>query len=90
MNAAVSFVGGKRAGNNPWNALTLEWTTSSPPPEHNFDTDPVPAPDPYGYGTPMAAAYLAGERDLVALNAIAHAGGGHAHATVESVAGGDK
>jgi cytochrome c oxidase subunit 1 len=90
VNAAVSFVGGKRAGNNPWNALTLEWTISSPPPEHDFDDDPIPAPDPYGYGTPMAAAYLAGERDIVALNAAMHAGGAHSHTTVESVAGGDK
>ncbi len=24
------------AGDNPWHAYTLEWATSSPPPEHNF------------------------------------------------------
>ena len=90
VNAAVSFVGGKRAGNNPWNALTLEWTISSPPPEYDFAEDPIPAPDPYGYGTAMATAYLAGERDMVALNAAMHAGGAHGHTTVESVAGGDK
>jgi cytochrome c oxidase subunit 1/cytochrome c oxidase subunit I+III len=28
------------AGNNPWNAWTLEWMTTSPPPEHNFDYIP--------------------------------------------------
>jgi len=50
---------GEPAGDNPWRALTLEWTTSSPPPDHNFDGIPVPAPDPYGYGTPEGAAYLA-------------------------------
>ncbi len=27
---------GKPAGNNPWNAWTLEWATSSPPPPENF------------------------------------------------------
>ncbi|GAC1319149.1 MAG: hypothetical protein NVSMB2_14290 [Chloroflexota bacterium] len=27
---------GERAGDNPWNAWTLEWATSSPPPPHNF------------------------------------------------------
>ena len=32
---------GKIAGNNPWGAHTLEWTVSSPPPEHNFETLPV-------------------------------------------------
>ncbi|HET7059700.1 MAG TPA: cbb3-type cytochrome c oxidase subunit I [Candidatus Saccharimonadales bacterium] len=25
-----------RAGNDPWNGRTLEWSTSSPPPEYNF------------------------------------------------------
>lgn len=29
------------AGNDPWEGDTLEWTTTSPPPEHNFDTIPV-------------------------------------------------
>ncbi len=28
------------AGDNPWGANTLEWATSSPPPEHNFDALP--------------------------------------------------
>jgi len=31
---------GRRAGNDPWLANTLEWYTSSPPPPHNFDTVP--------------------------------------------------
>jgi len=26
---------------NPWDAATLEWATSSPPPEHDFDVIPV-------------------------------------------------
>jgi cytochrome c oxidase subunit 1 len=32
---------GKAAGNDPWDARTLEWTVSSPPPEHNFDEIPI-------------------------------------------------
>jgi cytochrome c oxidase subunit I len=32
---------GPRAGNDPWQADTLEWFTSSPPPPENF-TEPVP------------------------------------------------
>jgi cytochrome c oxidase subunit 1 len=31
---------GRRAGNDPWEADTLEWYTTSPPPPHNFDSVP--------------------------------------------------
>jgi cytochrome c oxidase subunit I+III len=31
---------GAPAGNNPWNGDTLEWATTSPPPEYNFETVP--------------------------------------------------
>ena len=34
---------GRRAGNDPWQGDTLEWYTTSPPPEHNFDTVPAVA-----------------------------------------------
>ena len=27
---------GKPAGDDPWDAWTLEWATTSPPPEYNF------------------------------------------------------
>lgn len=40
-NLVRSFRKGAIAGNDPWDAWTLEWTTTSPPPEHNFDTPPA-------------------------------------------------
>ena len=45
----MSLVNGKKAGSNPWGALSMEWATPSPPPTHNFDTDPVLKHGPYDY-----------------------------------------
>ena len=39
-NAIVSWRKGAVAGDNPWDAWTLEWATRSPPPPHNFDRVP--------------------------------------------------
>jgi len=39
-NAIVSLRRGAVAGNDPWDAWTLEWSTTSPPPEYNFATLP--------------------------------------------------
>jgi cytochrome c oxidase subunit 1 len=36
VNAIVSKTRGPVAGDDPWDARTLEWATSSPPPEYNF------------------------------------------------------
>src|SRR5271169_498388 len=41
VNFVWSYFKGKLAGNDPWDAWTLEWATTSPPPEYNFATIPV-------------------------------------------------
>jgi cytochrome c oxidase subunit 1 len=39
-NLVHSYFRGKKAGPDPWDAWTLEWLTSSPPPAYNFAVDP--------------------------------------------------
>ena len=40
-NLVLSLRRGERAGDDPWDAWTLEWATTSPPPEYNFETLPA-------------------------------------------------
>jgi cytochrome c oxidase subunit 1 len=40
-NLVWSYFKGKDAGSDPWDAWTLEWSTSSPPPAYNFASIPV-------------------------------------------------
>ena len=50
INAIWSMRQPKTAPDNPWDAPTLEWATSSPPPVHDFDVIPeVRARDPLWY-----------------------------------------
>lgn len=50
INAIWSWLYGEKAGNNPWQGLTLEWTTTSPPAIENFEQLPVLTTGPYDYG----------------------------------------
>jgi len=44
---------GRLAGSNPWGAVGLEWTTTSPPPTENFEETPTVTWEPYDYGSPV-------------------------------------
>jgi cytochrome c oxidase subunit 1 len=40
VNVIISLRRGRVAGNDPWDAWSLEWATTSPPAEYNFETPP--------------------------------------------------
>jgi cytochrome c oxidase subunit 1 len=40
-NMVDSYLHGPAAGNDPWDAWTLEWSIPSPPPAYNFAAEPV-------------------------------------------------
>jgi cytochrome c oxidase subunit 1 len=42
-NLIISSFKGAKAGNDPWDAWTLEWSVSSPPPPYNFAVIPTVA-----------------------------------------------
>ncbi|MGB8065532.1 MAG: cbb3-type cytochrome c oxidase subunit I [Candidatus Sulfotelmatobacter sp.] len=56
INLFWSMFKGPKASDNPWEATTLEWTTTTPPPHDNFGgKTPVVNHGPYEYGVPGAA-----------------------------------
>ncbi|HUL75280.1 MAG TPA: cbb3-type cytochrome c oxidase subunit I [Vicinamibacterales bacterium] len=55
-NLVWSLARGKRVSQNPWDATTLEWTTTSPPPHENFPSTPRVHRGPYDYSPNNAAA----------------------------------
>ncbi|MGZ3394568.1 MAG: cytochrome c oxidase subunit I [Isosphaeraceae bacterium] len=40
-NLFISLKSGAPAGDDPWDAWTLEWATTSPPPSYNFERIPI-------------------------------------------------
>jgi cytochrome c oxidase subunit 1 len=59
INFFMSIRKGEPAGDNPWDATTVEWSAPSPPPHGNFVTEPVVYRGPYEYSVPGA------EKDFV-------------------------
>src|SRR3989441_38156 len=56
FNLVWSMFKGKKAGDNPWEATTLEWTTATPPPHDNFaGHEPVVYRGPYEFSVPGAS-----------------------------------
>jgi cytochrome c oxidase subunit I len=51
-NFIHSLVLGPKAGDNPWHANTLEWSTASPPPHYNFLRIPTVYHAAYEYSIP--------------------------------------
>ncbi|HEU4821145.1 MAG TPA: cytochrome c oxidase subunit I [Qipengyuania sp.] len=58
VNLIYAFAAGKKAADNPWGpgATTLEWTLSSPPPFHQFETLPVIEDDGHHHPHPESGA----------------------------------
>jgi len=55
FNVFWSMFKGKKAGDNPWEATTLEWNTTSPPPHDNFaGVIPSVYRGPYEFAVPGA------------------------------------
>lgn len=49
FNLINGLLKGKKAPDNPWGGITLEWQTTSPPPMLNFVEEPVMKHGPYDY-----------------------------------------
>jgi cytochrome c oxidase subunit 1 len=52
VNFFKSVFAGSKAEANPWHLPTLEWTTASPPPHHNFDVLPTVLRGPHEFANP--------------------------------------
>ena len=62
----ASLAGGRRAPDNPWGGLTMEWDTETPPIEHNFHHEPVWTHGPYDYDDTVPPRTRPGEWPLPA------------------------
>jgi cytochrome c oxidase subunit 1 len=80
FNLLWSIFKGKKAGNNPWEATTLEWITSSPPPHDNFaGVIPTVYRGPYEFAVPGAPKDFMMQTDSGAEVTSGNGGNGHKH-----------
>jgi cytochrome c oxidase subunit 1 len=56
VNLFLSFRRAEAVDPDPWGGVTLEWTVPSPPPVHNFVTDPDVLDYPYDFSGVVAGA----------------------------------
>jgi cytochrome c oxidase subunit 1 len=70
INLFWSMKKGAKASDNPWEATTVEWTTSTPPPHDNFGgKTPVVNHGPYEYSVPGAPKDYVMQTDPVTVTA---------------------
>jgi cytochrome c oxidase subunit 1 len=80
FNLIWSVFKGKKAGDNPWEATTLEWNTSSPPPHDNFaGVLPVVYHGPYEFAVPGAPNDYVMQTDPEGSDAGSHGVSGNGH-----------
>ncbi len=80
FNFVWSIFKGKKADENPWEATTLEWITSSPPPHDNFaGVLPTVYRGPYEFAVPGAANDYLMQTDADAEVSSGNGHNGHKH-----------
>lgn len=72
-----SLVVGRKASQNPWGGLTMEWEASTPPSEHNFEHEPLCKHGPYDYDTTVPPGWDPKDYPIPAENLRVAAAGGH-------------
>jgi cytochrome c oxidase subunit 1 len=73
INLIWTWAKGARASDNPWEATTLEWSTTSPPPFENFaGPEPEVHHGPYEYSVPGASRDYVMQAEPAAAGAAGH------------------
>jgi cytochrome c oxidase subunit 1 len=80
VNFFWSLFRGTRAGENPWDATTLEWSAPSPPPHGNFLKAPTVYRGPYEYSVPGRRTDFWPQHEPASAIAVGEAGPGAAGA----------
>ncbi len=73
----ASLASGRKAEQNPWGGLTMEWEASSPPSEHNFDHEPLCKHGPYDFDTTVPPGWDPKDYPIPAENLRAKEAGAH-------------